>query len=86
MRCDDVARPDTGADCNNCANSLHSRRARWVRIAAKVDQELRGLETDARYQETEARMRRHAEAEAADLVARQAEAQQRAAARAEAEA
>ncbi len=61
-----------------------------MRIAAEVDQELPGLETDARYQEIEARMRRHAEAEAADLVARQAETQQRAerrvAARAEAEA
>ncbi len=61
-----------------------------MRIAAEVDQELPGLETDARYREIEARMCRHAEAEAADFVARQAEAQQRAAeraaARAEAEA
>ncbi|MFC8009273.1 hypothetical protein [Streptomyces cinereoruber] len=90
VRCDDGVRIDTGADCDNCANILHSRRAWRVRIAAEVDQELPGLETDARYREIEARMRRHAEAEAADLVARQAEAQERAerraAARAEAEA
>ncbi|MEU5810949.1 hypothetical protein [Streptomyces sp. NPDC047718] len=90
VRCDDGIRVDTGADCDNCANILHSRRAWRVRIAAEVDQELPGLETDARYREIEARMRRHAEAEAADLVARQAEAREqaerRAAARAEAEA
>ncbi|MFD3567401.1 hypothetical protein [Streptomyces sp. NPDC058667] len=86
VRCDDGARVDTGADCDNCANILHSRRAWRVRIAAEVDQELPGLETDARYREMEARMRRHAEAEAADLVARQAEAQQRAAQRAAARA
>ncbi|WP_164986191.1 hypothetical protein [Streptomyces roseicoloratus] len=90
VRCDDGARLDTGADCDNCANILHSRRAWRVRIAAEVDQELPGLDQDARYREIEARMRRHAEAEAADFVARQAEAQQRAAqraaARAEAEA
>ncbi|MFI8426041.1 hypothetical protein [Streptomyces sp. NPDC085479] len=90
VRCDDGARLDTGADCDNCANVLHSRRAWRVRIAAEVDQELPGLERDARYREIEARMRRHAEAEAADFVARQAEAreraEQRAAARAEAEA
>ncbi|GGU11127.1 hypothetical protein [Streptomyces lateritius] len=90
VRCDDGVRIDTGADCANCANILHSRRAWRVRIAAEVDQELPGLEQDARYREIETRMRRHAEAEAADLVARQAEAreraEQRAAARAEAEA
>lgn len=90
VRCDDGVRLDTGADCDNCANVLHIRKAWRVRIAAEVDQELPGLETDARYREIEARMRRHAEAEAADLVARQAEAReraaQRAAARAEAEA
>ncbi|WP_435059729.1 hypothetical protein [Streptomyces sp. bgisy060] len=90
VRCDDGVRLDTGADCDNCANVLHLRRAWRVRIAAEVDQELPGLETDARYREIEARLRRHAETEAADLVARQAEAQQRAergaAARAEAEA
>ncbi|MFF8604054.1 hypothetical protein ACF065_33690 [Streptomyces sp. NPDC015232] len=90
VRCDDGVRLDTGADCDNCANILHARRAWRVRIAAEVDQELPGLDQDARYREIEARMRRHAEAEAADLVARQAEArereQRRAAARAEAEA
>ncbi|PLW66689.1 hypothetical protein C0036_21815 [Streptomyces sp. DJ] len=77
-RCDDGVRLDTGADCDNCANVLHVRRAWRVRIAAEVDQELPGLEKDARYREIEARMRRHAEAEAADLVARQAEARERA--------
>ncbi|MFC8175011.1 hypothetical protein [Streptomyces sp. NPDC057325] len=90
VRCDDGVRIDTGADCDNCANILHARRAWRVRIAAEVDQELPGLETDARYREIEAWMRRHAEAEAADFVARQAEAREqaerRAAARAEAEA
>lgn len=69
---------------------LHVRRAWRVRIAAKVDQELPGLETDARYREIEARMRRHTEVEAADLVDRQAEARERqerrAAARAQADA
>ncbi|MEU8764372.1 hypothetical protein [Streptomyces sp. NPDC048659] len=78
VRCDDGVRLDTGADCDNCANILHSRRAWRVRIAAEVDQELPGLDQDARYREIEARMRRHAEAEAEDFVARQAEAQQRA--------
>ncbi|MEU3400695.1 hypothetical protein [Streptomyces filamentosus] len=90
VRCDDGVRFDTGADCDNCDNVLHSRRAWRVRIAAEVDQELPGLEQDARYREIEARMRRHAEAETADLVARQAEARERearrAVARAEAEA
>ncbi|MFC7795720.1 hypothetical protein [Streptomyces cinereoruber] len=90
VRCDDGARLDTGADCDNCANILHSRRAWRVRIAAEVDQELPGLETDPRYREIEARMRHHAEAEAADLVARQAKAREgearQAAFRAEAEA
>ncbi|MGW4359467.1 hypothetical protein ACWEKU_12005 [Streptomyces californicus] len=90
VRCDDGIRLGTGTGCDNCANILHARRAWRVRIAAEVGQELPGLETDARYREIEARMRRHVEAEAADFVARQAEAQQReaqrAAARAEAEA
>ncbi|MFC8765123.1 hypothetical protein ACFUAG_31005 [Streptomyces sp. NPDC057193] len=90
VRCDDGVRLDTGADCDNCDNVLHIRKAWRVRIAAEVDQELPGLEADARYREIEARMRRHAEVEAADLVARQAEARERAAqralARAEAEA
>ncbi|MFE5796285.1 hypothetical protein ACFQ8C_27415 [Streptomyces sp. NPDC056503] len=90
VRCDDGARLDTGADCDNCANVVHLRRAWRVRIAAEVDQELPGLDQDARYREIEARMRRHAETEAADLVARQAEARERearrVAARAEAEA
>ncbi|MEU7031415.1 hypothetical protein AB0A60_32565 [Streptomyces sp. NPDC046275] len=90
VRCDDGARLDTGADCDNCHNILHSRRAWRVRIAAEVDQELPGLEKDARYREIEARLRHHAEAEAADFVARQTEAQERevrrAAFRAEAEA
>ncbi|MFF8513221.1 hypothetical protein ACF064_34715 [Streptomyces sp. NPDC015492] len=79
VRCDDGARIGTGADCDNCANILHSRRAWRVRIVAEVDRELPGLETDARDREIEARLRRHAEAEAADLVARQAEARERAA-------
>ncbi|MDV5143194.1 hypothetical protein R1T08_02430 [Streptomyces sp. SBC-4] len=90
LRCDDGTRLDTGADCDNCANVLHVRRAWRVRIAAEVDEELPGLDQDARYREIEARMRRHAEKETADLAARQAEARereaQRAAARAEAEA
>ncbi|MFJ7069737.1 hypothetical protein [Streptomyces sp. NPDC101115] len=90
VRCDDGVRLDTGAGCDSCANVLHSRRAWRVRIAAEVDRELPGLDRDARYREIEARMRRHAEAEAAGFVARQAEAREReewrAAARAEAEA
>ncbi|MEU8764266.1 hypothetical protein [Streptomyces sp. NPDC048659] len=90
VRCDDGVRLDTGADCDNCTNVLHSRRAWRVRIASEVDRELPGLETNARYREIEARMRRQAEAEAAVLVTRQAEARERAerraAFRAEAEA
>lgn len=89
VRCDNGTRLDTDADCDNCVNVQHVRRAWRVRIAAEVDAELPGLETDARYREIEARMRRHAEAEAADSVARQAEAREReaqlAAARADAE-
>ncbi|MGO4634996.1 hypothetical protein AB4225_29315 [Streptomyces sp. 2RAF24] len=77
VRCDDGSRLDTGADCDNCATVLHSRRAWRVRIAAEVDRELPGLGRDARYREIEARMRRRAEAGAADLVARQAEVRER---------
>ncbi|MYS39128.1 MULTISPECIES: hypothetical protein, partial [unclassified Streptomyces] len=86
VRCDDGIRLDTGADCANCANILHARRAWRVRITAEVDQELPGLDQDARSREIEARLRRHTHAEAADLVARQAQAQQRAAQRAAARA
>ncbi|WP_030554231.1 hypothetical protein [Streptomyces exfoliatus] len=82
VRCDDGVRLDTSADCDNCDNVLHFRRAWRVRIEAEVDQELPGLETGARYRKIEARVRRHAEAEAADFVARQADARERATQRA----
>ncbi|OKJ48145.1 hypothetical protein AMK27_38825 [Streptomyces sp. CB02009] len=89
VRCDDGTRLDTGADCDNCANVLHVRRAWRVRIATEVDEQLPGLGQDERYREIEARMRRHAKAEAVGFVARREEARERkvrrAAFRAEAE-
>ncbi|MFB7853497.1 MULTISPECIES: hypothetical protein [unclassified Streptomyces] len=89
VRCDDGVRLDTGARCDNCRNVLHNRRAGRARITAEVDEQLPGLDQDERDREIEARMRRHAEAEAADFVARRGAAQereaQRAAARAKAE-
>ncbi|MGW5003130.1 hypothetical protein ACWEP8_36370 [Streptomyces hydrogenans] len=90
IRCDDGARLDTGADCDNCANVLHSRRAWRARITTTVAEEMPGLDEYERRRVVEARMREYAVVEAADYVYRreqaQAEQARRAAARAEAEA
>ncbi|MEU9858641.1 hypothetical protein [Streptomyces sp. NPDC047974] len=90
VRCDDGARLDTGADCDNCANVLHSRRAWRARITSTVAEEMPGLDEYERRRVVEARMREYAAVEAADYVYRREQAQaeqvRRAAARAEAEA
>ncbi|MFE7951561.1 hypothetical protein [Streptomyces sp. NPDC057426] len=90
IRCDDGTRLDTGADCDNCANVLHHRRAWRARIEAEVHEQMPGLGEHERRREVEARLRRHADAEAADFMARRQEVLERearrATARAEAEA
>ncbi|MFF5491540.1 hypothetical protein [Streptomyces virginiae] len=90
VRCDDGIRLDTGADCDNCTNVLHHKRAWRARISAEVDKQLPGLGEHGRRRAIEGRMREHAAAEAADYVRRREEAQvkqaQRMAALAEAEA
>ncbi|MGW3521433.1 hypothetical protein [Streptomyces hydrogenans] len=90
VRCDDGARLDTGAGCDNCANVLHSRRAWRARITSTVAEEMPGLDEYERRRVVEARMREYAAVEAADYVYRREQAQaeqvRRAAARAEADA
>lgn len=67
-RCDDGIRLDTGADCENCANVLHIRRAWRARITAEVDAAMPGAEPMARKAAVEERLRRRAELEAEDLM------------------
>ncbi|MFF6888681.1 hypothetical protein ACFY9F_36525 [Streptomyces sp. NPDC012421] len=74
VRCDDGARLDTGADCDNCANILHNRRAWRARIAATVAEERPGADEYERRQVVEARMREYAAAEATDYVYRREQA------------
>ncbi|GHI26930.1 hypothetical protein Shyd_83010 [Streptomyces hydrogenans] len=70
VRCDDGARLDTGADCDNCANVLHSRRAWRARITSTVAEEMPGLGRVRAAPRREARMREYAAVEAADYVYR----------------
>ncbi|MFE6985808.1 hypothetical protein [Streptomyces griseus] len=87
-KCDDGVRLDTGADCENCGNVIHLRRAWRARIGADIDRELPGLADDERRRVLEERLRERAVIEAEDLAWRQeqarAERARRDAARAEA--
>ncbi|MEU5437984.1 hypothetical protein AB0G73_32080 [Streptomyces sp. NPDC020719] len=73
-RCDDGIRLDTGGECDNCGNVIHLRRARRVRIAAEIDQELLGLADGERRQVLEARLREQTAIEAGDFVWRREQA------------
>ncbi|MEU6175832.1 hypothetical protein ABZ832_28480 [Streptantibioticus parmotrematis] len=75
-RCDDGIRLDTGIECENCANVLHTRRARRARIGADIDRELPGLSDRERRRVLEERLREHAVAEAEDLAWRQEQARE----------
>lgn len=68
QRCDDGIRLDTGADCENCANVVHIRRARRAVIASQVDRELPGLTEHEHRQVLEERLREQAALEAEDLA------------------
>ncbi|MFE3413112.1 hypothetical protein ACFXMT_33765 [Streptomyces mirabilis] len=67
-RCDDGSRLDTGADCENCANVLHIRRAWRARITAEVDAAMPGADPTERKAAIEERLRHRAELEAEDLM------------------
>ncbi|MEU5709937.1 hypothetical protein [Streptomyces flaveolus] len=67
-RCDDGIRLDTGAECENCGNVVHIRRARRAKIAAEVDRELPGLSEGERRRVLEERLREQAAIEAEDFV------------------
>ncbi|MER6103719.1 hypothetical protein ABT115_15680 [Streptomyces sp. NPDC001832] len=73
-RCDDGIRLDTGTGCENCANVLHTRRARRTRIGADIDRELPGLADDERRRVLEERLREQAAIEAEDFVWRREQA------------
>ncbi|MFA0845492.1 hypothetical protein [Streptomyces rochei] len=73
-RCDDGIRLDTGAECENCGNVVHIRRARRAKIAAEVDRELPGLSEGERRRVLEERLREQAVLEAEDFVRRREQA------------
>ncbi|MEU7428407.1 hypothetical protein [Streptomyces sp. NPDC040750] len=73
-RCDDGIRLDTGAECENCGNVVHIRRARRAKIAAEVDRELPGLSEGERRRVLEERLREQAAIEAEDFVWRREQA------------
>ncbi|WP_326681018.1 hypothetical protein [Streptomyces sp. NBC_01237] len=73
-RCDDGIRLDTGSDCENCGNVIHSRRSQRARIAAQIDRELPALSGEARRRLLEDRLREQAAIEAEDLVWRREQA------------
>lgn len=85
-RCDNGVRIDTGAACDNCANVLHTRRARRARISTEIDRELPGLADDERRRVLKERLREHTAAEAKDLARRREEAREQQARRAAARA
>ena len=60
-RCDDGIRIDTGADCENCANVLHTRRAWRLKAAGEVDAVLPGADRVQRRAAIEERLRRRTE-------------------------
>ncbi|MFF9090488.1 hypothetical protein ACF1BE_29665 [Streptomyces sp. NPDC014991] len=73
-RCDDGIRLDTGAECENCGNVVHIRRARRAKIAAEVDRELPSLAESERHGVLEERLREQAAIEAEDFVRRREQA------------
>jgi hypothetical protein len=73
-RCDDGIRLDTGAECENCGNVVHIRRARRAKIAAQIDRELPGLSEGERRRVLEERLREQAAIEAEDFVRRREQA------------
>ncbi|MFJ5611075.1 hypothetical protein ACIQCJ_17010 [Streptomyces sp. NPDC093221] len=73
-RCDDGIRLDTGAECANCGNVVHIRRAHRARIAAEVEAQLPGLTETERRQVLEERLRAQAALEAEDLAWRREQA------------
>ncbi|WP_239577181.1 hypothetical protein [Streptomyces californicus] len=73
-RCNDGSRLDTGAECENCGNVVHIRRARRARTAAQIDRELPHLGDDQRRRVIEERLREQAAIEAEDQVRRRAQA------------
>lgn len=85
-RCDDGIRLDTGADCANCGNVVHIRRAHRARIASEIDAQMPGLTEPERRRVLEEQLREQAATEAEDLAWRwekaAAEQARRAAARA----
>ncbi|MFJ6437820.1 hypothetical protein [Streptomyces sp. NPDC091416] len=73
-RCGDGARLDTGAECENCGNVVHIRRARRARTAAEIDRELPQLGGDLRRRVIEERLREQAAIEAEQQVRRREQA------------
>ncbi|MFI0192112.1 hypothetical protein ACH4PW_31780 [Streptomyces sp. NPDC017082] len=73
-RCDDGIRLDTGAECENCGNVIHLRRARRAKITAQVDRELPGLSERERRRVLEEQLREQVAIEAENLVWRQEQA------------
>ncbi|MGW5295917.1 hypothetical protein [Streptomyces bacillaris] len=73
-RCDDGIRLDTGSDCENCGNVIHSRRSQRARIAAQIDRELPALTDDERRRLLEIRLREQAVIDAQDFVWRREQA------------
>ncbi|MFD9235696.1 hypothetical protein ACFWB3_10490 [[Kitasatospora] papulosa] len=63
-RCDDGTRLDTGAECENCGNVVHIRRARRAKTAAQIERELSHLGDDERRRVLEERLREQAAVEA----------------------
>jgi hypothetical protein len=73
-RCDDGIRLDTGAECANCGNVVHIRRAHRAAIAAEIDTQMPGLPEAERRRVLEQRLREQAAREAQDLARRQGQA------------
>ncbi|MEV8547963.1 hypothetical protein [Streptomyces sp. NPDC051572] len=80
QRCDDGIRIDTGSDCENCGNILHTRRAWRLRAAGEVDAALPGADRVQRRAAIEERLRRHTENAHARAVRVEAEVEARRAA------
>lgn len=85
-RCDDGTRLDTGAECENCGNVVHIRRARRAKTAAQIERELPHLGDDERRCLLEERLREQAAIEAEDQVRRREQARAEKARREEARA
>ncbi|WNI34411.1 hypothetical protein [Streptomyces sp. ITFR-6] len=85
-RCDDGTRLDTGAECENCGNVVHIRRARRAKTAAQIERELPHLGDDEHRRVLEERLREQAAIEAEDQVRRREQARAEKARREEARA